>query len=483
MMKKLIASIKKIAIKMPKLDLSKTKVGIQLGERAIKVVVLKKGKNKSWEVVKEIVEPISEDIIKGGKVLQPELLGLKIREIFRDGEINVKKAALFLEEMLFFTRQINLPKMPKKEVETSLHYKAQLDIPDDMKKLTLSYSLINTVEEEGIARNKYVVIAAYKEQIKQVVSALKTAGLSISMFGTEPDAVYEGIKFSGALSEDKELIMAVKMLNNRMMIAIYDNGKLIYSRYTPFGFDSEEWGAEIERSIVSWDRTHVQSRIQEVLLLGDKERWSMIKESIKSSLEIDVRVVSFPNAPCIGIASKELGSDNLYKEQSLQITSEMSSSTKIAITAIIVLLFGFIFVQGQSMQLKKDINLLEKNIASASETVALLDREIAVRALLSELTEVQLNLADEHIDIISIINRMTPHQPASVRISQLSFSSNQLNVTGTAANQVDVIAFLKGLQSDPYFSVIKLNHATRSDEVVQFVFEVNEVRSGGGPEY
>ena len=98
--------------------------------------------------------------------------------------------------------------------------------------------------------------------------------------------------------------MIVRTDTQRMLLAIYNNGKLVKSRYVPFSLDKSEWEEEIQRTIVSWNGKNQHNRIQEVLLLGEKEHWDEVKQRIEEFMPLSVRLVTSPFTACLGISLK-----------------------------------------------------------------------------------------------------------------------------------------------------------------------------------
>ena len=135
-------------------------------KKSIKIVELKRSKSR-WETKQTIIEELPQGMVKEGKILKPELLGLKIKEVFTQHKINVKKVSVLIEELPFFIRKIHLPDMSKKEREQAILYNTQLEIPVNPSELTIRYSLLKRENLNEGKQYEYNIFAVYSSIIEE----------------------------------------------------------------------------------------------------------------------------------------------------------------------------------------------------------------------------------------------------------------------------------------------------------------------------
>jgi Tfp pilus assembly protein PilN len=461
-----------------KLDLSRIKVGLQVGEKAVKVIVLQKHK-KQWRVKQKIAEPLATGIVKEGKVMQPDLLGLKIKEVFTNHGIKAKKVSIFVEELLFFVRHTKLPKMPRKEVERAIHYQAQTEIPVDVSQLKVACSHVGTVTEKGRVLDQYMIFAAYASHIEPMVEAVKKAGLSVSNFGLEPDAIYEGLKTKEAIDAEKPILL-VRVDTRRMMLAIYLNDKLMYCRYVPFSPEKKDWDLEIELTILSWNRKHGDQKIAEVMLLGEKEYWDEFINLIEQFMPLNVRTFHRRFVACAGIALKDGSQRNFYSDVPLFLSPDLTPAAKITIPLAIFLLSGFVCLFVSNHRLEQEIAVLETKIHQPMETVALMEERKQLEQTIQQFTRRKQTIEARHVDILTLAELISSHQPANVKIMQMTFSEHVIRLSGSAHSLQDVTDFLKGLQEEPRLSYTKIIHSSQDHNGTQFSIEIELEQKGDG---
>lgn len=471
MIKKIQASIKKFEV--PKLYFIRKRVGIQIGEKFIKIVELKKSKG-CWETKQTIIEELPQGMVKEGKVLQPELLGLKIQELFTYHKINVKKVSVLIEELPFFIRNIHLPSMSKKEREQAIYYNTQLEIPVDPAELTIRYSLFQRDDLNEGKPYEYIIFAVYSSIIEKVVQTIRAAGLSIYTFGLEPDAIFQGLKEKNIMEETKDSFMIVRTDTQRMLLAIYNNEKLVKSRYVPFSLDKSEWEQEIQRTIVSWNGKNQHNRIQEVLLLGEKEHWDEVKQRIEEFMPLSVRLVTSPLTACLGISLKNPDENDLYTDQFSLDTDQFSVTSKIIIPMATLVVITLSYILIRPLLLQHEINDLREKVTQSDNVIELVKEEKLLRGNNENLITIKENIEQKQLDILSFIRTVASHQPAKLQLTEMIFSKELVSFSGKGAKQEDVIFFFKELQKDPQFQNAQLRQASEGTDGVQFVIEINK---------
>lgn len=471
-MKKKKGSIRKFDYSIPNIDLKKNRVGIQIGEKSIKIIELKKEKNH-WKTTKMIVEELPKGMVVEGKILQAELLGLKIKEIFSNNKISVKKVSVFMEELPFFIRNTHLPKMLKKEQRKAIYYHAQLEIPVNPSELTIRYSLFRNEDINKSVKKEYIIFAVYSALIEKVVQAIHAAGLSVYTFGLEPDAIYQGLKEKKIIEEEQAPFMIVRTDTQRMMLAIYNNQKLVYCRYVPFSLNRVDWEQEIQRTLVSWNGKNQDSRIQEVLLLGEKDHWDEVKKRIEEFMPISVRLVASPFTACLGISLKSR-EDNCFYTDKHTLGTQLPIAAKIGIPVAGVVIITLAYILLTPFLLQNDINKLEKKISENQDVLELVEKEDLLIQQNNEFTKMKADFEQNNLEVLNIVQNISTHMPANIHLTQLNTSQGLISMNGEGENQAAVIMFLKGLQENPKFQNVRLTQSGEGLTNVQFSIEIGK---------
>lgn len=458
------------------LGFSRKKVGIQIGDSKLKVILLEREKNGQWDVKVEITEKLAEDVVSEGKILQPEILGFKIRETFINHNIKEKKVSVFIEELPFFVRQVKLPNVPKKELKETIQYKVQTELPVDVNDLIIQYSHLNSQIVDGKLEEEYTVVAVYRSLIEKGVQTFRQAGLAIESFGLEPEAIYKGLKYKKIIEQIDGSHLLVRKDSRRMMLAIYSKDKLMYSRYTPisyaYGQEDDNDEDEITRTVLSWNGKHSKDVIKAVVLLGEEESWQKTEQGIKAFMPfLAVETITSPFTACLGISLKNSSGDNL------NIYLEKEKSQVIENRYLIYPLFGFLaflllFFLSNELQIRKDIASLKENIKQSSELVSLLSQREQLETEKNNLELIKSNAAENYIDIVPFINHIQKYQPASIVLSKIVYSKDIIMLDGTSNKQEDIVAFYEKLQEDSMHLNVHLKQTSNNNENILFTMDI-----------
>ncbi len=463
-----------------KFDFSRSKLGIQIGDSILKIVLLEREKSGQWNVKEEITEKLADDLVSEGKILQPEILGFKIRETLINHNIKEKKVSVFIEELPFFVRQIRLPQLPKKEIKEAIQYKAQSELPVNVKELIIHFSHLNSQVIDGKVQEEYTVIAVYRSFIEKAIQSFKQAGLLIESFGLEPEALYKGLFHKGVLKEVDGPLLIIRKDSRRMMLSVYKQDKLMYSRYTPISSaygreeDDEE---EITRTILSWNGKYTKDRIKSVILLGEEEHWKNTEQGIKVFMPfLELQIITCPYAACLGIALNNGPEEaiNLYpKEQIVQYRKNRF----IIYPLFAFLAFLLLFFLSTEFQLRTDIETLHANIDNSQDLVDLLIQRKQLMNEKGNLELIKTNSEQSHLNGFVIINKIKSYLPNSVKLSEIGFSREQINLGGIGRTQEEVMTFYKKLQSDVEYHNVHLTQSSKSNEGVIFTIEFQLIPS------
>lgn len=470
-MNKILASIQKTEFHVPRVDFARRKVGIQIGEKAIKIVEVRKNR-KHWETKQTIIEHLPKGMVREGRILQPNFLGVKIKEILSNYKIHVNKVSVFVEELPFFIRRVQLPPMSKKEREQAIYFHTQLEIPVDPSELTIRY-LLNQRDDQDGTQSEYIIFAVYSSLIEKVVQTMHAAGLSIYTFGLEPDAIIRGLKEKDIISDKKGSFMIVRTDTQRMLIAIYTNGKLMKSRYVPFSLNKSEWEQEIERTLISWNGRYSHNRIQEVMLLGEKEHWDEVKQRIEAFMPISVRLVTSPFTACLGISLKNADENDFYTDHHMLHADRVSITTKVIIPMVIVAGITLAYTTIRPLLLENEINSLREEVAQNHKVIDLAQENTLHRDKNQNLLAIKQNIENKQLDILLYIRTAASYQPENITLMGMVFSKDVIRLSGEGKNQKEVIQFLKGLQNDSLYQDAQLTQSSEGTNGVQFVIEIN----------
>ncbi|MDQ7008143.1 MAG: type IV pilus assembly protein PilM [Acidobacteriota bacterium] len=157
---------------------SKDLVGLDIGDSSIKVVELKDlGRNKGWEVQSIATEPLPQEAIVDGTIMDAGLVVETLRRIWTYGKIRNRRVATALSGPSVIIRRINLPTMSEQELAEQIRWEAEQYIPFNMQEVSLDYHVLEGSSLAGEGNMDVILVAARKDKIDDYTSVIGQAGL------------------------------------------------------------------------------------------------------------------------------------------------------------------------------------------------------------------------------------------------------------------------------------------------------------------
>ncbi len=117
------------------------------------------------------------DVVREGEVLDEHLLADAIRELFKQHTFN-RRVRVGLANQRTVVRIMDLPPITdRKEIEAAVTFEAQDKIPMPLASAVLDFHPLGIVETPAGRRQQVVVVAAQRDLVAKLVSAVTAAGL------------------------------------------------------------------------------------------------------------------------------------------------------------------------------------------------------------------------------------------------------------------------------------------------------------------
>lgn len=159
--------------------MSKTNIGIEIGEDTIKIAVTDGGKVK-----KLVCEHLPNNMIREGKVTVPAALIEFVKDVRKKYSIPKGNVTFIIPGQLVTTRSIQMPLMPAEEIKLNIPYEFKDYLGQESAKATYDYDYVVTGYNEGEngAQGTIEVFAAAvkREALDVFVSIFGKAGLKIN---------------------------------------------------------------------------------------------------------------------------------------------------------------------------------------------------------------------------------------------------------------------------------------------------------------
>ena len=146
-------------------------VGLDIGSSSIKAVELK-GSRQGYELVSFGLEPLAQDTVVDGAIMDAPLVAAGISSIFDQQKIRTKNVATAVSGHSVIVKRVTLPLMTEEELYDRIQAEASQHIPFDIADVNLSYQLLESVDSQM----DVLLVAAKKDKILNHTNVLAQAG-------------------------------------------------------------------------------------------------------------------------------------------------------------------------------------------------------------------------------------------------------------------------------------------------------------------
>jgi type IV pilus assembly protein PilM len=188
-------------------------------------------------VERAAVQPLAPGLVRDGEVTDADGLATVLKEFFSRNKLP-KRVRLGVANQRIVVRTIDLPPLDEgRELDAAVRFQAQEHIPMSLDQAVLDFHPLGRVETDQGERTRVVLVAARRDMIERLLSAVRGAGLrpegiDLSAFAMiralghqRPDGEGEG----GA-----ELYVSVGGMTN---LAIAAGGICLFTRVSTTGLD------------------------------------------------------------------------------------------------------------------------------------------------------------------------------------------------------------------------------------------------------
>jgi type IV pilus assembly protein PilM len=149
----------------------KSLVGLDIGSSSIKAVELKSSK-AGYELVSFGLEPLTQDTVVDGAIMDAPAVASAISKIFDSQKIKTKNVATSVSGHSVIVKRISLPFMTDEELDERIKAEASQHIPFDIADVSLSYQVLESLETQM----DVLLVAVKMEKILNHTSVLSQAG-------------------------------------------------------------------------------------------------------------------------------------------------------------------------------------------------------------------------------------------------------------------------------------------------------------------
>jgi type IV pilus assembly protein PilM len=211
-------------------------VGLKIG--ASQLAAARVVNNGAAELVQVARQPLEQGVVVGGEVRDPEALALALKQFFAKNKLPRKNVRLGIASNRIGVRVFDLVGIDdEKQLENAIRFRAQEALPIPLDEAVLDYHVLGeSVDEDGAAMQRVLLVVAYRELVERYVSACKKAGITLAGVDLEAFALLRALGAPRAEeAEADSALVAVSIGHDRSTFAVSDGRICEFTRVIEWG--------------------------------------------------------------------------------------------------------------------------------------------------------------------------------------------------------------------------------------------------------
>jgi len=206
-------------------------IGLDIGSSSIKAVELDWGK-KGPRLKHFGMIPLPPEAIVDGAFMDSSSIVESIRSLIEGLRIRTKKAAVSISGHSVYIKTINVPTMSEVQLEESIKWEAEQQIPFDIEDVNLDFQILD--EQVSPDQMPVLLVAAKKDMINDYTAVIEEAGLQPTVVDVDVFAIENAYNLNYESFED-EVVALVNIGASVMNINILKRGTSAFTRDISIG--------------------------------------------------------------------------------------------------------------------------------------------------------------------------------------------------------------------------------------------------------
>lgn len=229
-------------------------IGLDIGSRKIKLVRVKKGA-RSLQIVKLGSIPTPPGAVEAGNIYNPEKLGYVVGELAKKLNLKGGPVTSAVSGPQVYTRNLVMPRMKLEELKEAVKYEATTFLPIPVEESAMDVLPLRNFEDEEGKKVEVFLVAVRRQQVENLQSVCKHAGLKLEAVEIEPLAINRVIS-TAAGSGPKAFL---NIGTTRSYFSVFQDGVLVFNRYLSFGSSAfyQNQNSDIEGQVEGGDNIQI----------------------------------------------------------------------------------------------------------------------------------------------------------------------------------------------------------------------------------
>lgn len=247
-------------------------MGIEIGNTNIKIIEAAK-RGAVLEVKKFSLLKTPADCVHNGVINNIDVIKKVIQEELKSKKYRAKKVVAVVQSSTIIIRNVVMDKQPEKIIKQLLEVKTEEFLPIEHKQYQIDFKMTGEVEEEGVIKNKLMLVAAPNVVVLPVASLLKRLKL-IPISITIPSEALQSIFHSQTrmINETTGNVLILDIGGRSTTVTIITGDEVCLTRMIEFGAEDlslptldekrDEYFARVVRPQMEY---HIVAEIERIL--------------------------------------------------------------------------------------------------------------------------------------------------------------------------------------------------------------------------
>jgi type IV pilus assembly protein PilM len=177
---------------------------------------------------------LEEGIMRDGEVIDADGLAAALRTLFRANKHLGKRVRVGVANQKIVVRAVEVPPTSNsRELDAAVRFQAQDTLPMPLETAALDYVPLHTVDEGAGPRQRVMLVAARRDMIERLLSAVRRAGLKPVGIDLSAFAMVRAL-CSGAPADEHVLYLCVSAATN---LAVAQGATCVFTRVSGAGIE------------------------------------------------------------------------------------------------------------------------------------------------------------------------------------------------------------------------------------------------------
>jgi len=179
-------------------------LGVDIGSSSIKVLELKEGGKKAYQMLNFGIAPLPADVVVDGAIMDSGVVVEALKGLLSSLKLKTTLAATSVSGTSVLIKKINLPVMTEEELEESIQWEAEQYITN-INEVNIDFHILGPAAEEG--QMSVLLVGAKKEIVNERVNLLTEAGLKPVVVDVDAFAVENAFELNYPINENEHVVL------------------------------------------------------------------------------------------------------------------------------------------------------------------------------------------------------------------------------------------------------------------------------------